>query len=879
MNPSSATETGSTGGSTDGPTTGTTVTPTTGTTDLPTTSGDPTGEVTGTTSTTTVDPTASTGADTTGTSGTTGTTGDTDTGDTDTGGPVDGTVVCDAPPLAPPAEGLCELVSQGPGGTLLRGTVLAPDVVYENGAVLVDPAGIIACVGCDCLDKVADATVVACEKGVISPGLINPHDHITFANNKPIGEGVDRYEHRHDWRKGKNGHQALNVPGGASKNVVLAAELRFLMSGATSAASAGGQAGLLRNLDSNPEYLEGLPLPLANSDTFPLGDSNGNQLAMGCNYPGVTLTSEIADENAYLPHIAEGIDNYARNEFVCLSQGMTDVIAQQTAIIHAIGLNAQDSATIHPDKARIIWSPRSNVVLYGNTAQATVLDILGVPLALGTDWVASGSMNLLRELRCADELNSKYYDNHFDDKDLWEMVTLNAALATGSEGMIGQLREGFAGDVAIFDGSQNTHHAAVVRGELPGVALVLRGGQPLYGDAAIVQGLSGVACEALDVCGTMKQACVMADTGVSLAAVKGAIDAIYPLFFCETPDLEPSCVPSRPNEYTGIAAADDIDGDNVKDADDNCPAVFNPPMKIDPNQLDFDGDAIGDACDVCPTDNTDTCMAVSADDMDDDGVPNGADNCIRVANGGQEDADGDGKGDTCDACPSANPGLAACPTTIEALRDPAHPDHAAVTKPNVVVQVEGAYVTGIRPAVGNSRGFHIETGTQAPYTGIFVFTGGSSPPVKIGDRVTVTGTYELYFGLHELALASLEITETGNALPFQPKAVPPASVATGGPDAEKLQSLLVQVDDVEITVQNSDAPMDFDEFSLTGNLRVDDGLSDAVKDMQLNNACAVATKFQAIAGVLSYSFNNSKLMPRIKADIVLGPNNNCNPWP
>jgi cytosine/adenosine deaminase-related metal-dependent hydrolase len=42
-----------------------------------------------------------------------------------------------------------------------------------------------------------------------------------------------------------------------------------------------------------------------------------------------------------------------------------------------------------------------------------MLDLLGVPIALGTDWVASGSMNMLRELRCADELNENYYDNYF----------------------------------------------------------------------------------------------------------------------------------------------------------------------------------------------------------------------------------------------------------------------------------------------------------------------------------------------------------------------------------------------------------------------------------------------------------------------------------
>jgi hypothetical protein len=245
-------------------------TPTTGTTDNTGTSS--TGGVTDSTTSSTT-----TGLDT-------GTTDDSSTGDTDPPPPVDPLIVCDTPPLVPPAEGTCEISKPGTQGLIIRGTVLGPDTVYENGAVVVHN-GIISCVGCDCLDQpeFADATELSCADGVISPGLINPHDHISFAKNKPIGEGVDRYEHRHDWRKGKNGHQALNVPGNASTDAILAAELRFIMSGATSAASAGGKAGLLRNLDTS-NMLEGLPIQLANSDTFPLGDSNGTQIENGCAY-------------------------------------------------------------------------------------------------------------------------------------------------------------------------------------------------------------------------------------------------------------------------------------------------------------------------------------------------------------------------------------------------------------------------------------------------------------------------------------------------------------------------------------------------------------------------------------------------------------------
>ena len=45
----------------------------------------------------------------------------------------------------------------------------------------------------------------------------------------------------------------------------------------------------------------------------------------------------------------------------------------------------------------VVWSPRSNIALYGHTANVTLLDRLGVNIALSSDWLPSGSMNMLRD--------------------------------------------------------------------------------------------------------------------------------------------------------------------------------------------------------------------------------------------------------------------------------------------------------------------------------------------------------------------------------------------------------------------------------------------------------------------------------------------------
>lgn len=796
---------------------------------------------------------------------------------------------------------LCKVTKAGDGGKVIKGTLLLPETVVENGELFLDKTGMIACAAKTCSGAAgyASATRIDCTNAVISPGLINPHDHISFANNPPHKPTQERYEHRHDWRKGARQHTRIPTNAKSVPNAVDAAELRFAMSGVTAIAGAGGVVGLVRNVDGSPAQFEaGLKMAIADSDTFPLADNNSTAFPTTCagfTASGRRTAASIANLKGYLPHISEGIDDSAHAEFVCQSNGVTgqdlsrhDLIERQTAVVHGMAVNPDDVARYRSDLAVLVWSPRSNIDLYGNTAPIVTYDNLGVPIALGTDWLPSGSMNMSRELRCADELNTKYFGGKLTDKQLWQAVTINAAFAIGAQHALGQLKPGYAGDVAVFDatGKKNAYRAVIEAG-VEDTVLVLRGGKALYGDSDLVKEEAaggGADCEDITVCNVTKKACVKKDLGKkTLADLQTAAAAVYPLFFCkdEVPTNEPSCLPARGatagkpsvSVYSSIKAGDK-DGDGVPDAVDNCPNVFNPIRPMDgTEQADFDGDGIGDACDKCPLDGGESCTPPSAGDMDGDGVPNGIDNCPEDANADQLDADGDGKGAACDkdsagnSCDDRpNPGHQACPTvyTIAQLRrvsDPAHPksgDTRAI--------VRDVWVTAVKNVGAGSWGFFIqEAGAQ--YAGMFVSTSGSKPTVKVGNKVDVEGDYEELFGMSQLSGVKIVVRDAGTTLGISPVIVDPAvyaSTANKGAAGEPWETMLCVVNGpVSVTKQNADTNGDFDEFAVTPSfLRVDDFIYDA-----LDNNFPVGTTFQQIVGICGFSYDNRKIWPRSAADI------------
>jgi predicted extracellular nuclease len=185
------------------------------------------------------------------------------------------------------------------------------------------------------------------------------------------------------------------------------------------------------------------------------------------------------------------------------------------------------------------------------------------------------------------------------------------------------------------------------------------------------------------------------------------------------------------------------------------------------------------------------------------------------------------------------------------------------------VSIENAVVTGLYTTDKKNQGFTVQDPCGGKFSGIYVYTKTTAPTVKLGDEVSFTGKYVEYpFTVKDTLKSLSEIQLTGpvtvSEIPGEmpvPVTLNPADIATGANATEDWEGVLVRVENVAVINANPDGSKNYGEFSVTGNLRVDDAA-------EYSYQATLGDQFASITGVLHYSFENYKLEPRNDADFV-----------
>jgi hypothetical protein len=228
----------------------------------------------------------------------------------------------------------------------------------------------------------------------------------------------------------------------------------------------------------------------------------------------------------------------------------------------------------------------------------------------------------------------------------------------------------------------------------------------------------------------------------------------------------------------------------------------------------------------------------------------------------EPDDDGDGIPNGSDRCPLDPDTTCALISQLRHWDVWAVPIGSDVTVRGIVTAMKGGT---------SARAMWIQETGAAEYGGIEVyFSSAPLPAVAPGNTVQVTGRYTEFFGVSMIEPApvvTVTVVDTTSAVPDPIFVATPARIATGGDLGEALEGMLVQVQNVTVTVANPDSPSNFDEFAVTDGLRVDD----LILDNGVNNgwpSYTVGTTFTSLTGILHFQFSNTKLEPRSAADLV-----------
>lgn len=460
--------------------------------------------------------------------------------DADAPGPDGGSPTPDAGGPRPDAG-----IPNSGAGLLIRGAAVLP----MNGRPPIVPGEIhvdddkIVCVGAiDECAPLAQSAVVLDTDGIILPGLVDAHNHVA-------------YNWLMEWEPGRLWTDATQWRGSTAYRDYVTPYREN--SGTAASFCAMVQWGKIRALVNGVTTIFGTPQPrtcyrwLVRNAELTSGYNGWTSDKMRSNTLGIDTVSDaqaatlIADMQAgevtaYMIHLAEGLSERAYDEYTTLVD--KGLLRAETVIIHGTALTPADFDDVAVAGAKIVWSPSSNMALYGDTTNVGAAAAAGVSISIAPDWTPSGMDDSLTELRYAKTLADERWPGTFTDEDYVGMITSLAAEQMAVSDYVGTLEPGKYADVLVVAGDPQDPYRSVIDARPQDIRLVVLGGMPSFGESRFVEGHRATPpkCFPLPTCDADRVVCWQdtPDGPVSPESIAAVIQGFYPegpqsLFDCE----------------------------------------------------------------------------------------------------------------------------------------------------------------------------------------------------------------------------------------------------------------------------------------------------------------------------------------------------------
>ena len=389
----------------------------------------------------------------------------------------------------PPTARSVSVADQGDAAIVLRGTIVTPGGVIKHGYVAVADGRILSV--SEKQPSVPGATVINTE-GIILPGFVDVHNHVIW-NVLPRWSPSRTFDNQPEWGEGSEFapfRQVVDVlPLTHLCDMNAWGELRALVGGTTAIMATRPRpciTGLVRNLDYNSGFYGTTQLDrerlynVAPNEFPPSTDPAGRAAFVAA--AGFFISNPFFE--ALVMHVAEGTDAVAQEQFTFLqSQGLLNA---KGVLIHGVSLGASDFQAMAAAGTALVWSPRSNLELYGATADIGAALDAGVEIALAPDWALTGSSNMLDELKVAARWNRERLGGRLTDRQLVEMATTAAARAIGVHDEVGAIVPGLRADLLVVSGDPADAYGSVLAADPGDVQLVMIGGRALYGSRGLM---------------------------------------------------------------------------------------------------------------------------------------------------------------------------------------------------------------------------------------------------------------------------------------------------------------------------------------------------------------------------------------------------------